>query len=73
MIFYMIHIYNQNFFYLSSFSENGGGDINTEDKTVCCEGEADPWQHNPDLKCYIQKSHLKLALPVTIPGEGIPG
>ncbi|XP_030915837.1 uncharacterized protein LOC115948281 [Geospiza fortis] len=48
--------------------ENGGGNINTEDQNVCCEAEADAWRHNPDLKCYIQKSHSKhTALPVTIP------
>ncbi|XP_054501261.2 uncharacterized protein LOC129128161 [Agelaius phoeniceus] len=50
--------------------ENGGGNINTEDKTVCCEAEADPWRHNPDLKCHVQKSGPKhTALPVAIPGN----
>lgn len=50
--------------------ENGGGNINTEDQNVCCEAEADAWRHNPDLKCYIQKSRPKhTALPVAIPGN----
>ncbi|KAM3660382.1 uncharacterized protein VK521_011701 isoform 2-T2 [Ammospiza maritima maritima] len=47
--------------------ENGGGNISTENQTVCCEAEANAWRQNP-LKCYIQKSHPKhSALPVTIP------
>lgn len=50
--------------------ENGGGNISTENQTVCCEAEADAWHHNPDLKCYIQKSHPKhTTLPVAIPGN----
>ncbi|XP_041283320.1 uncharacterized protein LOC121348154 isoform X2 [Onychostruthus taczanowskii] len=50
--------------------ENGGDNINTEDKNVCCEAEAIAWQHNPNLKCYIQKSSPKhITLPVAVPGN----
>ncbi|XP_059341962.1 uncharacterized protein LOC132081980 isoform X1 [Ammospiza nelsoni] len=53
--------------------ENGGGNISTENQTVCCEAEANAWRQNP-LKCYIQESHPKhSALAVPIPGEGILG
>ncbi|XP_053850411.1 uncharacterized protein LOC128816650 isoform X2 [Vidua macroura] len=53
-----------------NFGENGGGNISTEEKNVCCEAEAVVWNHNPHLKCYIQKSHPKsTALPVAIPGN----
>ncbi|XP_038013333.1 uncharacterized protein LOC119709514 isoform X2 [Motacilla alba alba] len=50
--------------------ENEGGNISTEDKNVCCEAEAVAWTHNPNLKCYIQKSRPKhTALPVAVPGN----
>ncbi|XP_039572346.1 uncharacterized protein LOC120505664 [Passer montanus] len=50
--------------------ENGGGNFSTEDKKVCCEAEAIAWQHNPNLKCYVQKSHPKhTALPIALPGN----
>ncbi|XP_018774694.2 uncharacterized protein LOC108962686 isoform X1 [Serinus canaria] len=50
--------------------ENGGGTISPEDKNVCCEAEADAWQHTPKLKCYIQKPRPKhTALPVAIAGN----
>ncbi|XP_030142921.4 uncharacterized protein [Taeniopygia guttata] len=49
---------------------NGGGNINTEEKNVCCEAEAVAWNHNSHLKCYIQKSHPKpTSLPIAIPDE----
>ncbi|XP_014111279.1 PREDICTED: uncharacterized protein LOC106628363 isoform X2 [Pseudopodoces humilis] len=53
-----------------NYGENGRGNINTEEKNICCEAETNIWRHNPTLRCYTQKSHSKpITLPVESPGN----